>query len=43
MQPDSIVIPAGRPIYALFVHGYTQNKEFNLLMCYNFARRLMQA
>jgi hypothetical protein len=42
MQADSIVIPAGRPIYALFVHGYTQNQSFNLLMCYNFARRLMQ-
>jgi pimeloyl-ACP methyl ester carboxylesterase len=42
MLPDSIVIPAGRPIYALFVHGYTQNQGFNLLMCYNFAKRLMQ-
>lgn len=42
MQPDSIVIPDGRPIYALFVHGYTQNQNFNQLLCYNFARRLMQ-
>ena len=42
MQADSIVIPAGRPIYALIVHGYTQNQGFNQLLCYNFAKRLMQ-
>jgi pimeloyl-ACP methyl ester carboxylesterase len=42
MLPDSVVIPNGRPIYALFVHGYQQNINFNLLLCYNFAKRLMQ-
>ncbi len=42
MQPDSIVIPAGRPIYAIIVHGYTQNQGFNQLLCYNFAKRLME-
>jgi pimeloyl-ACP methyl ester carboxylesterase len=42
MQPDSIVIPSGRPIYAIFVHGYTQNQFFNQLLCYNFAKRLME-
>ncbi|MCK4774100.1 MAG: alpha/beta hydrolase, partial [Candidatus Krumholzibacteria bacterium] len=42
MLPDSVIIPNGRPIYALFVHGFQQNRHFNLLLCYNFAKRLMQ-
>jgi pimeloyl-ACP methyl ester carboxylesterase len=42
MRADSIVIPNGRPIYALLVQGFTQNKNFDLLLCYNFARHLMQ-
>ena len=40
--PDSLVIPNGRPIYAIFVHGFTQNETFDQLMCYNFAKRLME-
>ncbi len=41
MVADSLVIPDGRPIYALFVHGYTQNPNFDQFLCYNFAKRLM--
>ena len=42
LQPDTITIPNGRPIYALFVHGYTQNIGFDQLLCYSFAKRLME-
>jgi len=42
LQPDSVMIPNGRPIYALFVHGYSQNENLNLVLCYKFAKRLMQ-
>ena len=39
---DSIVVPNGRPIYALFVSGYGQNGNFDELYFYNFARYLME-
>jgi len=42
LDSASIEIPNGRPIYALIVHGYTQNKNFNQLLLYNFAKRLME-
>jgi pimeloyl-ACP methyl ester carboxylesterase len=42
MEPDSIEIPNGRPIYALMVHGYYQNKDFDQLLTYNFSKRLME-
>ncbi len=42
MQHDFIEIPNGRPIYALMVHGYSQNKDFDQLFAYNFSKRLME-
>ena len=38
---DSIEVPNGRPIYALFVSGYGNNGHLDEMMCYNFARHLM--
>lgn len=38
---DTIDIPNGRPIYALFVSGYAQNAELDQLTFYPFARYLM--
>ena len=38
---DSIVVPNGRPIYALIVSGYASNAYFDEMMLYNFARHLM--
>lgn len=38
---DSVTIPNGRPIYALFVSGYSRNGHFDELHYYNFARHLM--
>ena len=38
---DSIVVPNGRPIYALIVSGYSSNAYFDQMMLYNFARYLM--
>jgi hypothetical protein len=40
-RADSIVVPNGRPIYALIVSGYASNKHLDELMVYNFARHLM--
>jgi hypothetical protein len=37
---DSIEVPNGRPIYALFVSGYRQNADLDELIFYNFARHL---
>jgi pimeloyl-ACP methyl ester carboxylesterase len=37
---DSITIPNGRPIYALFIGGFGSNKYFDELLAYNFARHL---
>jgi len=39
---DSIIIPNGRPIYALIVSGYAQNGNFDELLVYKFARVLME-
>lgn len=39
-RPDSIVVPNGRPIYALIVSGYASNKHLDELMVYKFARHL---
>ncbi|MFZ0454363.1 MAG: alpha/beta fold hydrolase [Ignavibacteriaceae bacterium] len=41
-KDDSIVVPDGRPIYALIVSGYAQNSHFDQLMVYKFARHLME-
>ena len=38
---DEIVVPNGRPIYALIVSGYTSNTYFDQMMLYSFARYLM--
>ncbi|HMN96946.1 MAG TPA: PKD domain-containing protein [Phycisphaerales bacterium] len=38
---DSIVVPNGRPIYALFVSGFRSNGHLDQLMTYSFARHLM--
>jgi hypothetical protein len=38
---DSIVVPNGRPIYALLVSGYAQNANLDQVTFYNFARHLM--
>ena len=38
---DTITIPNNRPIYALFVHGYSQNVNFDHLLFYNFAKHLI--
>jgi len=40
-RDDSIVVPNGRPIYALIVSGYASNKHLDELMVYKFARHLM--
>jgi hypothetical protein len=40
-RADSIVVPNGRPIYALIVSGYASNKFLDEMMLYNFARHLM--
>lgn len=40
-RDDSIVVPNGRPIYALVVSGYASNKHLDELMVYDFARYLM--
>jgi pimeloyl-ACP methyl ester carboxylesterase len=42
LSHDSVEIPNGRPVYALIVHGYSQNREFNQLLCYNFAKHIME-
>lgn len=38
---DTITIPKGRPIYALIVSGYSQNRYLDQLLVYRFARHLM--
>jgi len=38
---DEIVVPNGRPIYALIVAGYSSNAFLDQMMLYNFARHLM--
>lgn len=38
---DDIVVPNGRPIYALIVSGYSSNAYLDQMMLYNFARYLM--
>ena len=38
---DIITVPNGRPIYALFVSGYAQNRYLDQTLFYNFARHLM--
>lgn len=38
---DIITVPNGRPIYALFVSGYGENKYLDELVFFNFARHLM--
>ena len=38
---DSIVVPNGRPIYAIIVSGYSSNAYLDQMMLYNFARHLM--
>lgn len=38
---DSIIVPNGRPIYALLVSGYGRNGGFDELHYYNFARQIM--
>ena len=38
---DSIVVPNGRPIYAIIVSGYSSNAYLDQMMLYNFARYLM--
>jgi pimeloyl-ACP methyl ester carboxylesterase len=37
---DSIVVPNGRPIYALIISGYSSNQHLDELMLYDFARHL---
>ncbi len=39
-KSDSIVVPNGRPIYALIVSGYASNKHLDEMMVYAFARHL---
>jgi photosystem II stability/assembly factor-like uncharacterized protein/pimeloyl-ACP methyl ester carboxylesterase len=39
---DSIIVPNGRPIYALFVSGFGRNGNFDELHFYNFARKIME-
>ena len=41
-QDDSIEVPNGRPIYAIFVSGYLRNREFDGLHFYNLAKFLME-
>ena len=41
-QDDAIVIPNGRPVYAIFVSGYLRNREFDGLHFYNFAKALQE-
>jgi pimeloyl-ACP methyl ester carboxylesterase len=41
-EDEIITIPNNRPIYALIVHGYNQNLNFNQLLTYNFAKHLME-
>jgi hypothetical protein len=38
---DSIVVPNGRPIYALIVSGFASNAYLDEMMLYNFARHLL--
>ena len=42
VSDDSIVVPNGRPIYALIVSGYAQNANFDQLLVYKFAKHLME-
>jgi pimeloyl-ACP methyl ester carboxylesterase len=42
LAEDTIWIPNNRPIYALMVHGYSQNYHFDHLLCYNFMKHLMK-
>ena len=37
---EAIQIPHGRPVYALLVSGFAQNKNLNMFHWYNFARCL---
>jgi len=41
-EPESIEIPDGRPIYALLVSGFHQNRDLDMFHYYNFARCLIE-
>ena len=40
---DSIEIPNGRPVYALLVSGFHQNRNLDMFHYYNFAKCLFEA
>ncbi len=39
---ETIVIPDGRPIYALLVSGFHQNRNLDMFHFYNFAKSLLE-